>query len=751
MRNALKNSLESFKSFLNKQSSFIAFTALFYSLWLVQSFFGNQNLDLHSFTGRMIGIATVEGYDIGQRVSLFYKCIGILVCSFFIFNLAGYFIFKKLPALLHSVETRIINYLSLGGIVLFLCKLLGSEVANTLELLYSLHKLMLMAVFLRMMFFRSNRLTLYNYTLVILLSVSIYFLIGDCSALSMPQSHPDFYTTTFITSCLLMIGLHLILKNRQELSQAAVAKITHYLFPLMLLPLISILKDEVYLVFKARQLAPPDLRLIYIVLMALLAGSVFLRYRQYGKKARLSQRELVTRYYFPMLIFSIASYSKYSYYTYFSTETFELANKYLPIMEFKLFGVIPTLEKFNSHVLSDYFFSGVYTLVNGLQWESEMVLYDFLYASISFVLYYFLVFYISRNAFIALFCIMIFPFSAVMLPEQFSFGVFAVFALHRLISQKSSLKNYLLLFLTLGGLILWRIDLGYACIFVMSAMLAYYHFRSQTFRINPRLLIQGALCVLVLALLTVVSFCFYRGMNLFEKLPYGLNYLSSFQTYGLMQLGDPDRLAYKMHYYIFPCLVAVILIALLIKFSALNKSRGQRLAYLSLLFICAFYFANFNRGLVRHGLNESTDHFTSSYIYLILPGTFLLFFQNRSQVFRYVGLFTISLFLLINYKIPDPHEPTSFFENSLKTDLLKQPADLPKIKTRVIHEASYKDNRDSLFIRFIREHTDTNETFVDFTNNPMLFFIREKLRLPIFIKIHCAATTSFYKSSLLPI
>ncbi len=725
MRDILKNSLESFKSFLNKQGNFIVFTCLFYSLWLVQSIANDQHFVLHSFKGRMIGIATLEGYDIGQRVSLFYKCAGILLGSFFVFSLAGYLIFKKFPALLQSVETKIINYLSLAGIIFYLCGLFNCYVKDSIEVLYSFHRFMLVAILLRLVLFRKTQPNVYNYTLVILLSVSLFYLVRDCFFFSAADSPPEFPNTTLIIAGLLFIGLGFLLKK--DPGQAGVNKIAYYLLPLMLLPVATILKDEIYLICKARHLAPPDLLLLYILLLAVLAGIVLLRIRRFKKRGGLMQKELLARYYFPLFIFSVAAFSKYSYYTYFSTETFELANKYLPIMEFKLFNVIPTLEKFNSHVLSDYFFSAIYTFLNGLQWGSEMVLYDFLYPVISCVLYYFLLFYLSRNAFIAFFGAMLFPFSAALLPESFSFGVFAVFALHRIITQKPSLKNYLVFFLTLGGLILWRIDLGYACVYTMPALLVYYHLRSKTFRIQPRLLIMGALSVLGITLLTVVGFCLYRGANLFEKLPYALNYLSSFQTYGLMSLGDPAQVAYKMHYYVFPVTVAIILLTLIIKYPALNKSRGQRLAYLSLLFICGFYFANFNRGLVRHGLIENTDLNTSSYIYLIIPGAFLVFFHNRTQVFRCCGLFAIAFFLIVNYKLPNPYLPRSFFETSLEFDLLKQPADLPKIQSRVIHEPDYKDNKDSAFIRFIHEHTTPDETFIDFSNNPMLFFYTQKI------------------------
>ena len=721
---ALKKNSDAFRTFINSQSRHIIFTSVFYALWLAKDVAQHQDFELHSFAGRMIGIATVEGYDVGARSFVFYKCLGIFLSSFFIFTLLGYSVFKKSPLLLVGVETRIINYTSLAGILLCLFRLFSYDVSETTEFLYAIHKLMLAAVFLRLLFFKKMKPTLYQYTLLMLSSVSVYFLVSDCFVLSGTGLVPDFFLTAFLIFCTALICLGFLLRDKL-IAQPIIDKMAYCLLPLALLPFLSILKDELFLIFRNRQLSLHP-SLIYVMLLLLLSGLIALRHRRYEKKERRQLKELISLCYFPLFIFSIVSYCKYAHYAIFSEERFELGNTFLPIMEFKLFDVIPTLEKFNSHLLSDYFFCAVYTIINGLK-EFEMTLYDFLNFSIAYALYYYLVLYLSRNAFIALFCVLIFPLFASMLPHQFSFGIFALFALHQILSRPPSAKNYIVFFATLSGLILWRIDLGYSCLVVMPALLLYYHFRSKTFSIQPRLLVKSALWVTGALLLVIVGFCIYRGQNLFEKIPYALNYLSSAQTYGYMQLGEPEQLAYKVHYFLFPALAGIILIALVMKFRSLNRSRGQRLAYLGLLFMCAFYFVNFNRGLVRHGLIEMTDHFTSSYIYIIVPGAFLVFFQQKTQAFRFVGLVTISFFLLSYYKVPDPSGSKSFFETMTEAGRRRDSTDLYTIVSRKKFEPGFKNNKDSLFIAFINKHTLPGETFIDFSNNPMFYFYTKKI------------------------
>src|SRR3954463_5992619 len=92
-----------------KNYKYFIFISLFYSLWIVYKYAGAFHPELTSFPGRMIGSATLEGYDIGARVSAFYRA-GLL---FLLTNILVAIISWKispLKELLRSVELRIINY-----------------------------------------------------------------------------------------------------------------------------------------------------------------------------------------------------------------------------------------------------------------------------------------------------------------------------------------------------------------------------------------------------------------------------------------------------------------------------------------------------------------------------------------------------------------------------------------------------------------------------------------------------------------
>lgn len=677
----------------------------------------------------MIGIATLEGYDVAARVSLFYKAIGILLFSFLAFNGIAYVIFKKHAAAFSSSEAKIINATSVAGIILFLFKVFDYTIYESIEIIYFLHKLMLAGILLKLLVYKKNTVTVYQYAFIVSMAVSLYFFCIDCFNLSGALKNPDFYIVTFIAACGALIALHLFLKNKTGLaSNDASNKLLYVLLPLGFLPLISILKDEIFLILKANQLILNSTLYVFIALVIGLLLVMRVRHKKSQRMQVKSEKELISRYYFPLLIFSLISYTFYNAFAEFSDESFEAGNVYLPIMEFKLFDVIPTLEKFNSHMLSDYFCASIYTLFNGMAGR-EIVLYDFLLAPVIYILYYYIILYVARNAFVALFSVMLFPFAPFLFPSGFCYGAFGIFALNQLITPEQSLKKYLVLIAAMVGLVCWRIDMGYTCVIIMPLIILFYHVANPAFKINWKLLLKATCIVLGVIVACFLLLSLYRHKNIFLKTLYALNYFSSAQTYGYTILGWANMPAYKMHYFIFPVIVACILIALLLKFKALNKSKHQRLAYLTLLFLCTFYIINFNRGLIRHSLIEGTDTFTSTYVYIIIPATAFVFLWNRGRIKNYIVFSLLAFFLIINYRVrvPDAVESKTLFETLVEKTKSTKNTNLDTITNRLTNNPVNGTEKDKAFVEFIKASTTPEQTFIDFTNNPMLFYYTKKV------------------------
>ena len=85
-----------FRSYINGPGKSLAITGLFYAFWLVINRVTSADFDLKSFHERTIGIATLNGIDVGARISIFYSCILVFFGFISGFVFIGYIFFKKL-------------------------------------------------------------------------------------------------------------------------------------------------------------------------------------------------------------------------------------------------------------------------------------------------------------------------------------------------------------------------------------------------------------------------------------------------------------------------------------------------------------------------------------------------------------------------------------------------------------------------------------------------------------------------------
>lgn len=730
MHSGLSHFLKNFFLFIGntKQGRAVWFTALFYSFWMVINLVLSRDYELNSLEGRLLGCSTMENYNVGARVSLFYESVALLICSFLVLNLPAYFIYKKWPEILVSAENKLVNYSSLAGIVFFICWVFEYRVFESTEMVYFTHKLMLAGLCLRLLVFKPTVFSEALYCILIILASSLFFLIADINNLLGYYYNPDFYVVTFIIAVLLFTTFGMYTSKPNSTGNPSGSRLWLYvLAPVSALPLVSVLKDEVFLIFKANGVPLSGQTGIWLICLTLLGLLIVYRFYRSKQKKIESDTQILALTYIPLFVFAFITYGLYNTFIDFYYELFEAGNQYLPIMELLQFGVIPTLEKFNSHLLSDYFFSIIYSLLNGKNLTVvELELYNFLLIPVSYTCYYYLFYFLSGNPFVSLFAILFFPFSNPLFPYSYCFGAVALISLHKTLTGPPTVKTYVLLFTSIALLILWRIDLGYSCVVAIPLILIYYHFADVRFKINWRHLAKAAFLVLGITALFLLVLSAYRHVNIFYKLRYALNYLSSAQTYGYNTIGWSNQLSYKMHYFIFPAIVVSLLLALIVGFKRLNKTNGQRMAYLSLLFLCVYYIVNFDRGLVRHSLIEWTDVFTSSYAYIIIPGSVFVFFRNKAETVKYILFFSLVFFLILHYKIPQDEKHKGLFEQVIEKIKTTENTDLSKIEGRV-KNITGGHNTYRNFVQFVQTHLKGDETFIDFANKPMLYFYTKKI------------------------
>lgn len=707
-----------FVRYLSGSGKSVVFILLFYSLWLVIDRLSSAKFDLKSFDNRPIGSATMEAFDVGARVSLYYSCVLLFFSSFLIFNLLAYFIHQKAERLFTSTELRLLNYSSLAGLSLFIFHAFGIKIFETLEIIYFLHKFFLFGCLLRV-FFRKTHVTIYLYAIVLSLASALYFFVADLNNLLGYAANPDFYLLTFVITCLLLLSLQFTLRFGAE-NPRRISKVAYALVPLALLPFVTLLKDEIFLILKANGNTPGGQGLIYALLLVGLLVLIVFRAR---KKNVVNLRHTLAKGYFPLLIFSLISYTLYSYFTEYYDELFESGNVYLPLMENRLFGVVAPLEKLNTHLLSDYFLNALYASFNGLKMH-EIVLYEFLIMSFSYLLFYYIVLFVSRNEFVAFFSIFLYPYAEAFAPAGFFMAVLGIFALQKICVGKGRFKDYLAFAGILALLILWRIDLAFSCVVALPATLLFFHVRDKAFRINWRYLALALTLVSSVLLLVIAGLSLYRGVNFFSKLSYFLHYAMSAQSYGLRAMGWSSMPSYKMHYYVFPVVIGIVTVYLMTKYESLTKS--YKLAYLSMIYMCLFYFVSFNRGIIRHSLLEGVDSLTSTFIYSIVPGLVYFVFRKHSHSLKFVLFITLGFFLINTYRLPEPVKATSPFEQMVEKLKNTRHQNLAAIKSRVLPPAPNSVAERDDFVNFIKHHTKADETYIDFSNRPMYHFFTQK-------------------------
>lgn len=708
---------------LLRKNKTIAAIFLFYSLWIIHAIISSADFELKQFEGRMIGITTLNAYDATVRVSLFFRSAFLLIASFIAMLSLFSFLNKIFKGKLPGSELTIIAYSSLAGIFFFAFRLFGFKVESSLEWVYFLHKLMLAAILLKFLFKNGVKgLSISVYSILIVQSISLYFLCSDLGQVFGGNKQPDIFLFSFAIAVLLISLFHSI--SAKELTHSnRINNLLYILSPLALLPLISIIKDELYLIFKHNEMEIP-LFLSWLICYSLIALGIFFRIK---KKKRIttirniSISELISTTYFPLFIFSAYCYQLYQYSIPSSGEMFEAGNKYLPVMEFSKWGVVPILEKFNSHLLSDFFFSSIYSFFNGIH-GNEIELYDFFTDAINGLLLYYLVFLLSRNAFIALYAALFCPFYLSLCPNEHTFMVFGILAFLKIYEKIPTLKNYLLFSSTLLFLILWKIDIGFASVFYLFALFFLHYFFLKKQQLDLKKLFISLSIIFALSVLIIAMVSIGRGFDPFEKFRAALNYLSSVQSYAYTVVGDSKQDAYQMHYFVFPVLVILILGILLFRSSKLNTSKKQRGAFIALTAICIYYLVNFQRGLVRHSLLEGIDTYASSFIYLILIGS-LFVFLKMDHTIRFITYGSLSLILITNYKYPKPNGSASVMEKTSEKTLSSVLTEARKINDRSGMQ-EMKNNKN--LVEFFNNNLGGDQTFLDFTDSPMLYYFSEK-------------------------
>ena len=694
-------------------SLFLPFFLAAYAAYL---YLNSVDLTLHDFPKRMIGIATIEGKDIAARVGMFTRSLMIFL-SVFLFSLGGVSLLNRKGWLLPEAS-KILGNVAIAGLLLLVFAVFNIPVKGSLSLIISV---LLLTTFASLLAFFSKSAVLRNFsaawiTVVLSLGMAFYFPLKEGLQYLAGQEqylplHP--FLLVFGMAVIAVIGWG-----------AERGKITFYHFaragiPLLFIPLLSVMSDEVYLILNNKgvfSITPMHLYLLGILILVLW---VFMHAYKTRHSETGQPEQLIGRVYFPILLLSLGVYTFYEPFLHVRDELFELGNPALGIQRFHLFGEIPLLETFNSHLMAELFFGFLYTFVNGFQ-GVEYHLYYFL----NRVIYGLICYYFFRKAlgdpYVAFFLVVLMAYATVLVPRSFYTALLAVFVIHALFRRHRAVDHYLF-FAVIAGLILWRIDIGFANLLATTGTVLLLFFMGE--KLSPPKLLKSVAAVAGGLLAIVGLLVLWKDIPLIENAQKALHYLSSTQTYGYLEILPKGLAEMEWHYFLFPALI-VLFFLYFVLFRLQELLRGKEsFAAMAWVYLVLFYLANFQRGIVRHGLVEGTDEVHTSFSYLILSFIPYFFFDRISRSGRLIIFLLASVGLISAFRYGGVYGERNVYQllgEKIEKRVHVEPKNTP-IERAVMPEnfaAIHYDELES----FLDQHLADSATFLDFSNTPMLYF-----------------------------
>ena len=247
----------------------------------------------------------------------------------------------------------------------------------------------------------------------------------------------------------------------------------------------------------------------------------------------------------------LASMSWYYTGDVWTAEKFEMANPQLAIYKFHEFGLIPFLESFNSHALSELVNGFSYTFLNGYNGDFAMYNYEWVTEILITLAAYYLLKKFFNSTHLAFVTVLLIPTTFSVVNSIYPIIWFGVLAYYKAVEKKSvSAYARLLvhvLFSPFSGLSIKEFLFVLATIIVTILLIFIGKIGKQD--IKPAL-IGLAWPTLALGLFTAII-VISKGIPLGDNFMKVWHYISSHQTWGYVQLGLIDE-HFAMHYFLFP-------------------------------------------------------------------------------------------------------------------------------------------------------------------------------------------------------
>lgn len=699
----------------NPQLVFAALYAVFITFFSLLLLFKNYSFDLSDVKGVIISEATNEGIDIGKRISLFYKLIFYGIVIFFVNLFIFQFLLKKASlSKISQNELLIISLIGLSGIV--------SEVFGIVNT-QSTHYVLFVFLLRFALEFLPDKIKgewaqNYHFAVACLYSFLLFsllnFLGGNIVFIS------DYPSLVCFFGLILIILIYFFYKR---LFKQTHIDLSYLFLPLSFVPALVFLTCEFSFYIKTHSDKFIPYKISFLIVFALISLAYYIIY--FYKKDKWRRANVIKKIIGPSVILNFAILSFYTPIISQQTDFFELANPANSILNVFKFHEFPVLDFMSSHMLSEQWYGYIYTLIFGFNGEIDFIIYEFFNVLIYLLLVYYFLNKLFGQAILSLCLILFFPFLFDVFYPSVFLNVLVFFAAVTFL-ENTSTKNGLRLLGTIILLIFWRLDTGSSAVFTTIFFVPLLFFIARK-EVQFRVIVTICLTLVLLILLSLgIILLFRNDLSVYENFMSAWHYLSANQAHGHAILFSNLNHQFYLYHVFFP-IVAVFSCLWIINY--LRKEYTQLVASNRLLLFAALFFfisfmANGQRGLVRHGFNEQNEFFLVSTFFLALSlfGVFLL--KNVVKVMKFMVFYLLIFLVFISFKYFPFDQHKSSIETGLSENKIKH-LNLEFNNEQYVGRVKNKEEFEATFSElklFLDSILTEKQTFLDFSNSPMLYY-----------------------------
>lgn len=673
---------------------------------------------LKSLKSIIISEATAQGVDISARVHTAYLFVLAGVTGVvFLYSLFRY-LFKKgwFNVLRHDELTLF------STAILCLCFLQVMEI-ETLQVL----KVLCIVFVLRMlMVIPGNKKTripavLNTKTVVGLcltfgffLLFGIFFVAGKSEWLRVNVPMAYILCVAFIYFC---YSLGYRIKRTPE-------QVTRVLLPVAAIPVFVFFSLEFFFFQKQVSGRLMPFRAIFYGVWAFFYMICLLR-NYFRRKEGLPLATMIRNFLGPALIFAFVLLSSYQVTLGPMSELFENANPANSVMNVFCFGRIPLLEFTSSHMLAEQWYGYLYSLVFGYTGSPDFLIYNFLNTLLLFLLVYAFLNRLFRRPWLSLFFVLLFP----LIQETFHSSVFLAILpafLTRSLLEKPATTGFLKLFLILLILLIWKLDTGAAALIVSVIYFPLlWIIARKPFPVLPFL--KGlALFAALLFLALLIAGALLPSVQLWTNMQLALHYFTANQAHGYASiLKNFTQQFYILHVLLpFVAVCSSLYILIILRGTYRSRSWQERLRLLFSLFLFLLFLANLQRALVRHGYAEYNEHILFSTFFPALGLLLVDLTATRRALSQVVLLYFSMFFAFLVFKFFPFHPERILLEEALTQHTFGRMEEVmyEQGAGRIKADTGFARKNYGALKQFLDKHLKPGQTFLDFSNTPMLYF-----------------------------